>query len=195
MKALILLGTLKEKGISNTAVLAEFAAGYLEKEKISCEIIRLAERDILRGTYIQAETKDGFPQIYEKILQSDIIMFATPIWWNSHSSEIQRIIERLDEVYDIINEGKPSPLEGKLGGIIITGDSDGAEHVTGNIANFFCSLGITVPAYSSLGIIWEGHSKKKKQTKANLLKYYKKEYAQDAEAMAKSFARLGIPKK
>jgi len=189
MKAAILLGTLKEKGISNTAVLAEFAVSYLKKENIDCEIVRLAEHDISRGTYIEA-APDDFPSIYEKIVQSDIILFATPIWWNSHSSEIQRIIERLDEVYDIINEGKPSPLDGKLGGIIITGDSDGAEHVTGNIANFFCTLGITVPAYCSLGVIWEGHAKNKKQTKANLLKYYRKEYGQDAEAMAKSFAKL-----
>jgi len=191
MKALILQGTLKEKGTSNTAALSDFAVGYLEKEGIECEIIKLAEHSIGRGSYIQSDPEDDFPAIYEKILQSDILLFATPIWWNSHSSEIQRVIERLDEVYDIINQGKDSPLDGKLGGVIITGDSDGVEHVTGNIANFFCSLGLTLPAYSSLGVIWEGHAKGKKQTKANLLKYYKKEYEQDAQAMAKSFAKFG----
>jgi multimeric flavodoxin WrbA len=190
MKAIILLGTLKATGISNTEALAEFAAGYLEKQKIECETIRLVEQQITPGTYIKLEEPDGFPAIYEKIKEADIILFATPIWWNSHSSEIQRVIERLDEVYDVILEGKESPLAGKLGGVIITGDSDGAEHVTGNIANFLCSIGITVPAYSSLGVIWEGHGKKKKNTKAALLKYYEKEYAQDAEAMASSFAQL-----
>ncbi len=195
MNAIILLGTLKENGTSNTAALADFAAGYLKKEKIDCEIIRLAEHEIGRGTYIRMEKPDGFPAIYKKILEADIVLFATPIWWNSHSSEIQRIIERLDEVYDIINEGKPSPLDGKLGGVIITGDSDGVEHVTGNIANFFCSIGITVPAYASLGVIWEGHGKQKKQTRSSLTKYYEKEHASDAASMAKSFARLGGLKK
>ena len=190
MKAIILLGTLKEKGTSNTQVLTEFAVSYLEKQDIECEVIRLAEHNIVNGTYTDMGAGDDWPGIYEKVVAADILLFATPIWWNSHSSELQRAIERLDEVYDIINAGKDSPLDGKFGGVIITGDSDGVEHVTGNIANFFCSLGITVPAYSSLGVIWEGHGKDKKTTKANLLKYYKKEYAQDAEAMAESFAKL-----
>jgi multimeric flavodoxin WrbA len=190
MKAIILLGTLKEKGTSNTQVLTEFAVGYLEKQDIECEVIRLAEHNVVNGTYTDMGAGDDWPAIYKKVVAADIILFATPIWWNSHSSEIQRAIERLDEVYDIINAGEDSPLDGKFGGVIITGDSDGVEHVTGNIANFFCNLGVTVPAYSSLGVIWEGHGKDTKTTKANLLKYYKKEYAQDAEAMAESFAKL-----
>lgn len=190
MKAIILLGTLKEKGISNTQVLTEFAMSYLQKQEIECEVIRLAEHNIVNGTYTDMGVEDDWPNIYEKVVAADVILFATPIWWNSHSSELQRAIERLDEVYDIINAGEDSPLDGKFGGVIITGDSDGVEHVTGNIANFFCSLGITVPAYSSLGVIWEGHGKDKKNTKADLLKYYKKEYAQDAEAMAASFAKF-----
>ena len=192
MKAIILLATLKEKGISNTQVLAEFAIGYLQKQNIECEVIRLAEHTIANGTYTDMGVGDDWPGIYKKVVAADIILFATPIWWNSHSSELQRAIERLDEVYDIINAGDDSPLDGKLGGVIITGDSDGVEHVTGNIANFFCSLGVTVPAYSSLGVIWEGQCKDKKTTKANLLKYYKKEYAQDAEAMAASFAKFAV---
>lgn len=191
MKALILLGTLKEKGPSNTAVLSEFAIRYLKKEGIVCEVVRLAEYNILSGSYIKLTTPDDFPAIYEKILEADILLFATPIWWNSHSSELQRVIERLDEVYDIIEEGNPSPLDGKLGGIIITGDSDGVEHITGNIANFFTCVGVTVPAYASLGVIWEGHTKGKRTPKAELLKYYEEEYGQDAQGMAQAFAKLG----
>ena len=193
MKAIILLGTLKSSGVSNTAILADFAISYLEKQHIDCEVIRLVEHNILSGTYIKLDAADDFPEIYEKIKAADIVLFATPIWWNSHSSEIQRIIERLDEVYDQILAGKKSPLEGKFGGVIVTGDSDGVEHITGNIANFFLSIGIGVPAYSSLGVIWEGHAKKKKNTKSSLLKYYQKEYGKDAEAMAQSFAWLLNP--
>ncbi|WP_116788624.1 flavodoxin family protein [Flavobacterium psychrotrophum] len=191
MKALILLGTLKEKGPSNTAILSEFAISYLQKENIECEVVRLAEHNILPGSYITLDAQDDFAGIYEKILGADILIFATPIWWNSHSSELQRIIERLDEVYHIVESGKPSPLYGKLGGVIITGDSDGAEHITGNIANFFTCIGVTVPAYASLGVIWEGHTKGKTTPRAELLKYYEKKYGQDAENMAKSFSRLG----
>lgn len=189
MKAIILLGTLKTKGQSNTETLVEFFSQYLTEQQIEFEVIKLANYRIVPGTYTHMDVEDDWPAIYDKIIEADIVLFATPIWWNSHSSELQRAIERLDEVYDILNSGEDSPLDGKIGGIIITGDSDGAEHVTGNIANFFCSIGVTLPPYTSLGVIWEGHAKDSKKTKAQLLKYYKDTYADDAQAMAESLKK------
>ncbi|MDR7370221.1 NAD(P)H-dependent oxidoreductase [Flavobacterium aquidurense] len=189
MKAIILLATLKNKGRSNTEALVEFIAPYLKQQNIEYEIIRLASQNIVPGTYTHMNVKDDWTEIYNKILEAKILLFATPIWWNNHSSELQRCIERLDEVYDIILEGKDSPLDGKIGGIIITGDSDGVEHITGNIANFFCSIGVTVPPYSSLGVIWEGHAKNSKKTKTQLQKYYQRNYAKDATSLAESLKK------
>jgi multimeric flavodoxin WrbA len=189
MKAIILLGTLKNKGRSNTEILVEFLGEYLKEQNIDFEIIRLANHTIVPGTYTHMNLKDDWPDIYNKIIEAKILLFATPIWWNSHSSELQRCIERLDEVYDVILAGKDSPLDGKIGGVIATGDSDGVEHITGNIANFFCSIGVTVPPYTSLGVIWEGHAKNSKKTKAQILKYYKNNYAKDAQAMAESLKK------
>jgi len=189
MKAIILLGTLKNKGRSNTEILVEFLGEYLKEQNIDFEIIRLANHTIVPGTYTHMNVKEDWPDIYNKIIEAKILLFATPIWWNSHSSELQRCIERLDEVYDVILAGKDSPLDGKIGGVIATGDSDGVEHITGNIANFFCSIGVTVPPYTSLGVIWEGHAKNSKKTKAQILKYYKNNYAKDAQAMAESLKK------
>jgi len=191
MKAIVLLATLKGKGRSNTATLLEFLGKYLKAEGIELEVIRLADHKIVAGTYTRMDVADDWPEIYEKILASRIVLFATPMWWNNHSSELQRCIERLDEVYDKILEGETSPLDGKIGGVVITGDSDGVEHVTGNIANFFCSVGITLPPYCSLGVIWEGHAKNSGKTKAQLLNYYAREYASDAKAMAQSLVKAG----
>jgi len=189
MKAIILLATLKNKGRSNTEILVEFFCQRLTSQNIEYEVIKLAHHHIVPGTYTKMDVEDDWPAIYAKILKAEILLFATPIWWNSHSSELQRCIERLDEVYDIILSGEDSPLDGKIGGMIITGDSDGAEHVTGNIANFFCSLGVTIPPYTSLGVIWEGHGKNSKKTKAQILKYYNDTYAEDAAAMAESLKK------
>jgi len=189
MKAIILLATLKNKGRSNTETLVKFFVEYLKQQNIAYEIIKLTDHHIVPGTFTHMDTKDDWPEIYQKILDAKIILFATPIWWNSHSSELQRCIERLDEVYDIILSGKDSPLEGKIGGVIVTGDSDGVEHITGNIANFFCSVGLTVPPYTSLGVIWDGHAKDAKKTKPQLLKYYKRMYGKDAQAMAESLKK------
>ena len=192
MKAVILLATLKNKGLSNTETLTEFFCGFLSKQKIEFEIIRLANHKILPGTYIHLEQEDDWPAIYGKILKAEILIFATPIWWNNHSSELQRCIERLDEVFDIINSGENSPLEGKMGAVIVTGDSDGVEHITGNIANFFTCTGLTLPPYASLGVIWEGHSKDSKKTKTQLLAHYTKNYSKDAQSMAESLAKALI---
>ena len=189
MKAVILLATLKKTGISNTEILVDFFSSFLSKQNIDFEIIKLVDHNILPGSYTHLDVEDDWPGIYDKIIAADIILFATPIWWNNHSSELQKCIERLDEVYDIINSGEDSPLDGKLGGVIITGDSDGVEHVTGNIANFFSCLGVTIPAYTSLGVIWEGHGKDSKKTKAQIKQYYTKNYSEDASAMAESLAK------
>ena len=44
----------------------------------------------------------------------------SPVWWGNQSSEIQRVIERLDELHDKVLEGEPSPLEGTVGGVVIS---------------------------------------------------------------------------
>ena len=110
MKAIILLATLKNKGRSNTEILVDFFAKYLIRQKIEFEIIKLVDHHIVPGSYTQMDIKDDWPDIYNKILQSEILLFATPIWWNNHSSELQRCIERLDEVYDIILFDSPPYL-------------------------------------------------------------------------------------
>ena len=189
MKAIILLATLKKKGRSNTETLVEFFVEYLKNQNIDYEIIKLIDHHIVPGTYTQMDVKDDWSEIYQKILEAKILLFATPIWWNNHSSELQRCIERLDEVYDIILAGEDSPFDGKIGGVIVTGDSDGVEHITGNIANFFCSIGVTVPPYTSLGVMWDGHAKDAKKTKPQLLQYYKQMYGKDAQAMTESLKK------
>ena len=65
------------------------------------EIVRLADYNIKPGTHTNVDS-DNWPAILEKILDSDIIIFATPIWWGIQSSLIQRVIERLDEFHDEI---------------------------------------------------------------------------------------------
>ena len=183
MKATILLGTLKRSGLSNTQTLCEFLARGMKREDIRCEIIKLVDHDILPGTCSDMGKGDAWPAILEKVLASDIVIFATPIWWGGQSSEIQRVIERLDELHDGILAGKPSPLEGKVGGIVITGDSDGAEHVIGNIGNFFNAIGLLVPPYATFSVLWDDQAKDKDTPKEQLLKKYESDYADTADKM------------
>jgi multimeric flavodoxin WrbA len=124
----------------------------------------------------------------EKILASQIIIFATPVWWGNQSSLIQRAIEWLDEIHDeIMNSGR-SRMANKVAGIVVTGDSDGAEHIIGNLANFFISLGFTIPAVSTLTVLWSGQSKGSNKSREELRKYYEKTYTSMAKGAAQNLA-------
>lgn len=195
MKALILLATLKKEGLSNTQVLCEFFTHYLEQEKINTEMIRLVDQTILPGTYTDMGPGDKWPLIFNKIKQADILIFATPVWWGSHSSQMQMVFERLDEVHDEILEGKTSQLYGKAGGIIITGDSDGAEHIIANISNFYNALGVGLPPYATLTALWEGHAKGEKKTREELMEKYKKDYQSTAQKMVKELKQYAAKQK
>jgi multimeric flavodoxin WrbA len=183
MKAIILLATLKKEGLSNTQVLSEFLVEEFKKKNVESEIVRLVQYNILPGTYDDMGDGDEWPLILRKIEEADILIFATPIWWGNHSSEMQKVIERLDKVHDEILAGQTSRLNGKVGGIVITGDSDGAQHIIGNIANFFNAIGLVLPPFATLSVMYEGQAKEAKTTREELWKKYSDEYTPTAEKM------------
>ena len=152
-------------------------------------MIRLVDYDIPAGTKSNMGKGDEWPRILEKILASDIIVFATPIWWGIQSSLMQRVIERLDELHNEILETGKSRLTNKVGGIVITGEEDGEQHITGNIANFLLNMGVTLPPHCSLS--YQGSYTR--ATKNSLGKKFREENADGAEKMARNlafFARL-----
>jgi multimeric flavodoxin WrbA len=189
MKATILLGTLKKTGLSNTETLCEFLSGRMEQQGIRSEIVKLVNHRVLPGTYSDVGEGDEWPGILEKVLGSEIVILATPIWWGNQSSEIQRVIERLDELHDKVLAGEPSPLEGKVAGIVITGDSDGAEHVIANLCNFFNAVGLLIPPYATLSVLWERQAKGKNPTREELLKKYESDYAGTADKMIRQLLK------
>ena len=147
----------------------------------------MADYDIRPGVYTKVDS-DDWPQIYEKIMVADIVIFATPVWWGIQSSLIQRVIERLDKIYDEIMETGKSRLTNKVAGIIITGDSDGAEHIIGNLANFFSALGFTFPPFGTLTVLWPGLRKKSDKNKEEILKYFDDNYGSTAKKAAQNLA-------
>ncbi|WP_181308296.1 flavodoxin family protein [Rufibacter sp. XAAS-G3-1] len=194
MKALILLGTLKKEGLSNTETLSEFLSQRFKAHGITCNIIKLVNYRILPGTKSEMGAGDEWPAILGKVLAADILVFATPIWWSNYSSEIQRVIERLDELHDEILKGQKSKLEGKAGGIVVTGDSDGAQHVIAGVANFFNAVGLVLPPYASLSVLWEKQKKGADTTKEELNQKYEKDYLQTADTMVRQLMRYAEKK-
>jgi multimeric flavodoxin WrbA len=183
IKALFLLGTLKKQhALSNTNVLCEVVADVFKKqEDVDSEIVRLRDYDIQPGTKTEIDG-DDWPKIVDKMIASDIIIFATPVWWGIQSSLIQRIIERLDELNDELLATGKSEFANKVGGIVITGAEDGAEHIIGNVLNFMSFNGFTIPPAPSVS--WLGDAEG--LTKEDL----KKKFGKGAvNSLVKTFCR------
>lgn len=183
LKAIFLVGTLKKKQVlSHTLTLCEIVADILKsQEDVESEIIRLRDYNIQPGTRTEIDN-DDWPAIVEKMIESDIIIFATPIWWGIQSSLIQRIIERLDELNDELLETGKSEFANKVGGIVITGDEDGAEHIIGNILNFMSWNGFTIPPAPSVSFLGDASG----DTKESLKKKFQRRGVYKA---ARTFAR------
>lgn len=195
LRATFLLGTLKHKrsggDFSHTEVLSELVVEQLREYNVACEIVRLSDYEIKPGVKSNMGAGDEWPGIQQKVLASDILVFATPIWWGNQSSLTQRAIERLDELHTELRETGKSRLTNKVGGIVITGEEDGEQHVTANISNFLISIGVTLPPQCAVSHLGSYTRATKKSLRKKLLA--KKETADAVEKMAKNlvfFARL-----
>jgi multimeric flavodoxin WrbA len=195
LKAVILLATLKHKRsgqeFSHTETLCEVVIECLRDNGVRSEMIRLVEFDIPAGTKSNMGGRDDWPGVLKKILAADIIIFATPVWWGIQSSLMQRVIERLDQLHDEILETGKSRLINKVGGIVITGEEDGEQHITGNIANFLLNMGVTLPPHCAVSY----QNTYTRATKKSLGRKFReqKSTSQAAEKMARNvafFARL-----
>lgn len=170
IRVLILNGTLKSKhAFSHTRTMCDFLIPYFEQYDCQCEMVDLVEYNIKPGVESNMGKSDEWPRILKKVLAADILIFATPIWWGMYSSLIQRVIERMDALNDELLETGKSELANKIGGIIISGAEDGAEHIIGQICNFLVWNGITMPPACSLSYLGEYAGSKEK-----LLKQFKK---------------------
>lgn len=131
---------------SNTEELALEVVENMRKEtEVSHEVVRLSDRNIPVGLGFRESEDDEWPEIVEKILAADVVIFATPIWWGQRSSLMQRIIERMDAFdEEQVKEGR-SALLNKVAGIVVTGSEDGAQHVGASIMEVLTFMNFTLP--------------------------------------------------
>jgi multimeric flavodoxin WrbA len=193
LKAVVLLATLKRKRgggeFSHTETLAELVIEELKTHDVASEIVRVVEYEVKPGIKSNMGPGDEWPAILKKILAADIIVFATPIWWGNQSSLMQRVIERLDELHTELRETGKSRLMNKVGGVVITGEEDGEQHVTGNISNFLLSIGVTLPPLCAVSYLGEYE----RATRNSLRKRFReeKETLKAAQTMARNLAFFG----
>lgn len=116
-----------------------------EHAQITASSVRLSDKDIPVGLGFRESESDEWPGIVEEMKNADIILFATPIWWGSRSSLMQRVIERMDAFDEEANAGGRAALLNKVAGIVITGSEDGAQAVAAGLMEVLSFLNFTLP--------------------------------------------------
>lgn len=145
MKALVLSCTLKKSPEpSNTEALAHAVTGELAAQGVESEMLRLADLSIPPGVKTDMGEGDDWPAIHAKLLQANIVVFATPTWIGRPSSIAQRALERMDAMISEMREGVPVAY-GRVAGVVVTGNEDGAHHVIGEISGGLGDIGYTIP--------------------------------------------------
>ncbi len=149
MKAVILNFTLKPSPqSSSTEALAKVVIAELEKGGAETELIRLVDLNIKPGVSDDEGDGDDWPSVNDKLRAADIVVFATPTWLGQMSSVCMRALERMDAWFEDTDESSRPVAFGKVAGIVITGNEDGAHHIVATISQGLIDMGFTMPAQS-----------------------------------------------
>lgn len=147
MKALVINCTLKRSpDASNTEALAAVVVEHLQKEGVAVEVVRAVDLTVEPGVVSEPVREgDAWPQVHEKLLDSQILVIASPTWLGRPSSVAQRVLERMDGMLsETDDEGRPVAYN-RVAGVVVTGNEDGAHHVISEISGALADIGYTVP--------------------------------------------------
>jgi len=146
LTALLLNCTLKPSPAeSNTQALMDEVVGVLEDLEVACSSVRVVDHDVRFGVSSDEGEGDGWPAILERVLEADILIVGTPIWFGVRSSVCQMVIERLDGTYVSTNAVGQYPLYNTVAGVVVTGNEDGAHDAAATTLFNLSHLGCTIP--------------------------------------------------
>jgi multimeric flavodoxin WrbA len=147
VRVITLVCTLKPSpSESSSDTLASQVMEQLKNRGATGETIRIADHDIKPGVEIDMGGGDEWPVIRQKIMDSHILVLATPIWVGHPSSLAQRVLERLDaELSETDGQGRLQTY-GKVAVVAVVGNEDGAHHVAAELFQGLNDVGFTIPA-------------------------------------------------
>jgi multimeric flavodoxin WrbA len=147
LTALVLNCTLKPSPTSSSSQkLSQDLVAALSEHKVDSEIVRVVDHKIRFGVTTDEGEGDEWPALRAKVVAADILILATPIWMGQPASVCKMVLERLDaELGETDDEGRPS-MFGKVAGVAVVGNEDGAHHVSAELYQSLSDVGFTVPA-------------------------------------------------
>ena len=146
LKAVLLNCTLKKSPeVSNTEALMRKVIEHFDALGVESELIRPVDYRIPFGVESDMGDGDEWPRILEKALAADILVMGMSIWFGVRCSVAQMVIERLDGSYNSTNAVGQYPMYNKVGGVVVTGNEDGAHDCAANTLFNLSHLGFTIP--------------------------------------------------
>jgi len=118
---------------------------WFDSLDVASEMVRVVDYNVIPGVSSDEGEGDEWPQILDKIKAADILVMGMPIWFGHRSSIAQLVIERLDGTYNERNSVGQYPLYNKVGGVVVTGNEDGAHACAESTLFNLTHLGCTIP--------------------------------------------------
>ncbi|MDF2554464.1 MAG: flavodoxin [Microbacterium sp.] len=156
--ALVLNCTLKPSPApSSTHKLAgEVVAALVENGVTSSGEIRVVDFDVKPGVETDMGDGDQWPEIRARILETDILVLATPTWMGHLSSVAARVLERLDAELSETDEDGRLTMFGKVAIAVVVGNEDGAHKITADFFQALNDVGFSIPAQAA--VYWNGEA-------------------------------------
>lgn len=149
MRAVILNCTLKKSPApSNTEHLAEVVATRLREQSVGVDMIRVVDHNVPPGVETDLGDGDDWPRLHDELLDSEILIIATPTWLGRPSSVAQRVLERMDAMLSETDDEDRPVAYNRVAGVVVTGNEDGAHHVISEISGALGDIGYTIPGQS-----------------------------------------------
>jgi len=150
----------KSPTTSSCEKLLSEVAGALRNLGVPCDLVRAVDFAILPGVTSDEGPEDQWPELRRRILAADIFILGTPIWLGHPSSVCQRILERMDAFLGETDDAGRMVTYGRVAGVAVVGNEDGAHHVSAELFQALNDVGFTLPA--SAVTYWVGEAMQKK---------------------------------
>ncbi|MEM0384918.1 MAG: flavodoxin family protein [Nitrososphaeria archaeon] len=91
---------------------------------------------------------DDFNKLGEKIVNSEGLIIATPLYWYMVSGQLKNLIDRLTSMENMIIHVGRSLLDGKVAGFLAVGNDSGSITAISYLMVTFNSMGVHIPPWA-----------------------------------------------
>jgi multimeric flavodoxin WrbA len=157
LTCLVLTCTLKPSPAdSSSELLGWQVLDAFEELGVKGSMERVVDHDVRFGVTTDEGDGDEWPTLREKVLDADVLVLVTPIWMGQPSSVCKMVLERLDAELGETDEEERPIMFGKVAGVGVVGNEDGAHHVCAEVFQALGDVGFTIPAQAAT--YWVGEA-------------------------------------